>query len=664
MNLKCRPLSLALFSVAAGGLITGVATAPLALAADSHLHAQTLPNQLRQPVTDDAGVLTGGEVAAIEDAINRLQDEKQLTLRVAYVDSFGGQTPEAWTKQAVASSGGGNVGVLAVDPVNRQYGLYGGTSWNTADLDALDAGVLPALREEDWGGAPIRGVESVLGQGEMSGDSAAWLGAGGVGAVAAGGGLWAYSRRQTKKRRNDALAASRELDPGATRDIASLPVDTLQRRSEEIIVSTDESVRAAQEELQIATSEFGPERTRPFLKALNGANSALQRAYQTRARLNDSIPETEPEQRAMYTDIISSCGQAQQALDAESGRFSELRSLIINADTKLDELTQRTVDLRARLTPASRTLAELRSTYSSEMLTSINDNDEMAVEALKQAESSLSRARDLQVLPAGGQAGLIDAIRESERAINLADSLLGGIEHGEENISAATTGLPALIAEVEQEIAEAAQLKQRGRSHGANADWTQLDETVAEARNRLSQARSTMATDPLSAHSSLMDIDSRLDEQLDTARETTQTQERQLGLFDQQLSSALSQLQGAEDLIASRGRLIGSQARTHLAEGQRLAAQAQHLRLSQTREATEYARAASNAAQLASQSANDDVRAYQRRQAANTGGQLIQGMVLGSLLSGGGRGGFGGGFGGGGGGFSGGGGGGFRGGGF
>lgn len=668
MNPKCRSFSLALWSVAAGGLITGiagVATAPFAAAADLQFSAQATSTQLRQPVTDYAGVLSASDVSAIEDAIARLQDEKQLTLRVVYLDSFGGQTPEQWTRSAVDSSGGGNIGVFAVATEDRQYGLLGGSAWSNSDLDAFDAGALDALRAGDWAGAPVDGAEAILGQGEVSGESAAWLGAGGVGAVAAGGGLWAYSRRQTKKQRGDALATSRELDPADTRQIASLPVDTLRARSEEVIVATDESVRAAQEELQVASSEFGPERTRPFLKALNAANSALQRAYQTRAQLNDSIPETEPEQRAMYTDIISSCGQAQQALNEESGRFAELRNLLINASAKLDELTQRTVDLRARLEPATQTLAALRTNYSPEMLTSINDNDDMIGEALDHAESSLSQARALEAKPAGQQGGLIDAIRESERAIALADSLLQGIEHAEANISSAKTSLPGLIAEVEGEIAEAAQLKARGTSQGAAVDWPALDAAVAEAQRGLTEARSIMDADPLSAHSNLMEIDSRLDEQLDSARETTQSQERQLGLFDQQLSAAVSQLQGAEDLIASRGRLIGSQARTHLAEGQRLAAQAQTLRLRDTRQATEFARAAGTAAQYAAKSANDDIRAYQRRQAAQTSGQLIQGMVIGSMLSGGGRGGFGGGFGGGGGGFSGGGGGGgFRGGGF
>lgn len=669
-----RRYSLALCAAAAGaaGAVTLCAAGPAAAAdlapsaplVQAQAAATDISQQLNAPVTDHVGVLSGSDVANIEEAIQQLQSEEQLTLRVVYLPDFGGQDAEQWTQQAVQASGGGNTGVLAIAPEIGQYGIYGGNAWQDSDLDALNEGVLSALQQEDWGGAPVEGIDAVLSQGELSGASAAWLGAGGLAVVGAGGGIWWYSRRQTKKRHEDSMATSRELSPSDTRQIASLPIETLRERSEEVIVTTDESVRSAQEDMRVAESEFGPDRTRPFRKALNNATSALQRAYQIRAKLNDSIPETEQQQRAMYTDIISSCGEAEQALDEQAEKFAELRNLLIHAASKLDELTQRTVDLRARLEPAKQTLENLRASYSAEVLTSIDDNDEMIAVALDEAEAALARGRELEHQPAGQQGGLIEAIRESERATNLADSLLEGIEHGEQNIATAKNQLPDLIEEVEGEIAEAGQLKQRGSSQGAKVDWEKLDKVVDQARAELEKARGLADTDPLTAHSDLMHVDSLLDDELDAARETTQNQERQLALFDQQLATAHSQLTGAEDLIASRGRLIRSQARTHLAEGQRLAAQAQHLRLRDTRQATEHARAASVAAQRAMKSAKDDIDQYRRRQNAQSSGQMITGMVIGSLLSGGGRGGFGGGFGGGGGGFGGGGGGGFRGGSF
>lgn len=669
--------------VAAAGTAAALAGAglPAALAAAPPAHspgvqAQGTGMRLTQPITDEAGILTPADESAIQDAINRLQDEEQLTLRVVYLDTFGGQTPQQFAEATVTASGGSNIGVFAVAIEDRQYGLQGGTQWSPRELDAFDQGALSALQNSDFAAAPVAGVDAITGGGAGGTGSddggGAWLAAGGAGLAAAGGGAWWYTRRQNNKRTRDSLRQSRQLDPADTRSIAALPVATLAQRAEEVIVATDESVRNAQEELQIATAEFGPERTRAFLKALNTANSALQKAYQTRAKLNDSIPESEQEKRALYTEIISSCGQAEQALDEQSEKFTQLRDLLIHSSAKLDELTQRTVDLRARLAPAGDTLERLRGEYSPEVLDSINDNPDMAGVALDEAEKALSAARELENRPAGEQAGLIDAIRETERAVNLADDLLTGVEHADTNIATAKAQLPALIDEVEEEIAEAAHLKNRGQAEGARVDWSALEVAVTNARSELDRARTNGQRDPLGAYADLMDADSKLDDALDSAREGTRDQSRKLAMFDQQLATAQSQIQGAEDLIASRGRIIGSEARTHLAEAKRLAAQAQQLRTSDTRAGNEFARASSVAAQRAAVAAKNDIDRYRQRQnyhrhGGRSSGDMITGMVLGSLLSGGGRGGFGGGFGGGGfggGGFSGGGGGGFRGGGF
>ena len=108
--------------------------------------------------------------------------------------------------------------------------------------------------------------------------------------------------------------------------------------------------------------------------------------------------------------------------------------------------------------------------------------------------------------------------------------------------------------------------------------------------------------------------------------------------------------QRAEDLILSRGRIIGSGARTALADAKRLHAQALHTERSDIRAALQSSRDAVAAAQAALQRAKDDMdehrRRQQRQQMGNAAGNVVTGMVLGQMLSGG-RG-FGGGFGGGG----------------
>ena len=686
-----HPATLA--AVPALAAITALALAPLALAvgpdrpaaAVETVQAQGLgveetaaPQQLSEPVTDYIGILDASERADIEESIREYRVEGQKNIFVVYLSSFGGVTPQDWTEASVAANGGGNTAVIAIAVDDRQFGIQVGAQWTDQELDDMYEAAYARLAVDDWAGASEAAVDAAATSGQISGESLAWLGGGAAAAVAAGGGIWAYSRRKRKNDETALLEDSRTIDPTDTNRLMSLPLQTLAQLAEEELISTDESIRRGREELDLAVAEFGPERTRSFTRAMNHSTTTLQRAFRLQQQINDSVPESEAERRSMLVEIVSSCGQADDALDAEAENFADMRNLLVNANAKLRELTQRTIDLRARLPRAGEQITALKSRYSTEVLSSVDDNVEMAETSLNEAEKSLATGRELADRPAGEQGGLVEAIRDAEHATEVTERLLVAVEHAEQNIHIAKNNLGDLISEVEEEIAEATQLKRQGTSQGAPADWQALDEVVEKAAAALESARQTAASDPLGAYTALTDIDADLDEQLDRVRETTATQARQLQLLDQQLNSAAGLIQAAEDLISSRGRVIKAQARTYLADAQRLHAHAMHERTADTRGAINLARQAADAAQRASRQAQSDVDDYRRHQNFNQPrgrggggtGSFIAGMVINQMLSGGGgRGGFGGGFGGGGGGFrgggfGGGGGGGFRGGSF
>ncbi|MDU6013653.1 TPM domain-containing protein, partial [Corynebacterium sp.] len=478
----------------------------------------------------------------------------------------------------------------------------------------------------------------------------AWLGGGAAAIVAAGGGIMYYSRRNTKKNKAQTLESAREIAPGDTDQLNRLSLETLDQLAQEELVSTDESIRRGKEELNIALSEFGPERVRPFTKAMNHSTSTLQKAFHLRQRLDDAVPESPAERRQMLVEIISSCGQADDALDTQAAEFAQMRDLLIHSDEKLDELTQRTVGLRARLPEAESTLARLKGNYDEHVLSSIADNPELAAASLDEAEKLLEKARGIQARPAGQQGPLVGLIRDSEHACAMTDRLISGVENAEENIATARANLESLIAEVEDEIDEARELERQGKAQGTTADWNALEELLGRAGTAVTEAKAHGQQDPLGQHTALTSIDTQLDEALDHVREKTSTHARQLDLFRQQISVAESNIQAAEDLISSRGRIIGSGARTALADAKRLHAQALHTERSDIRAALQSSREAVAAAQAALQRAKDDIdehrRRQQRQQMGNAAGNIVTGMVLGQML-GGGRG-FGGGFGGGG----------------
>lgn len=654
-TMKPRYLKVLVAASMAGGAL-GLAAAP-ALAAPDLVQAQATmqtvePGRLTSPVTDASGILSASQAAEIEATIQQLRTEKQLNAFVVYLPTFGNYTPEQWTQQAVQANGGGNTAVIAISPEEHQFGVYGGSQWNNSQLDQMYNGAYSQLANNNFAQAPVDALNAVM-AGGSNGENSAWLLAGGAGIVAAGGGIWAYSRRQTKKQSKAMLADSRAIDPADTRSLTRLPTHTLEELARETLVSVDESLRLGQEELTLANSEFGPERTRSFTAAMNAANSALQRAYNIQHRLNDAIPETEPEKRSMLIEIVSSAGQAEQELKAKSSEFAEMRNLLIQAPSTIESITQRTVAIRTRIEPARATLQDLQSRYSDDMLDSISDNVELAQASLEESEKALGTARELEAKPAGQQGALVDVIRTAEHALEVADNMLLSIEHADTNIETAKANLPALFQEIEGEIGELQRL-QGATQTGARVPVDRMQEVASRASTALSEARTTSTSDPLTAYTDLTHVDAELDEIIAEAQGIAQDQQRMLGILDQQLNAAAAQIQGAEDLIASYGRVISSQARTLLAEAKRQHASALNQRISNTRGAIDLARAATDTARRAASAAQNDINQHRQRQAASTFGDVAQGIIIGSMLSGG-RGGFGGGgFGGGGGGFRGG----------
>ena len=650
----------------AGGL--AFSAAPLALAATDFVDAQATttaeaslaPTELKDKVTDEAGVLSGGEKAEIEDAIAQLQQSKQLNAYVVYLSTFGGEDPSEWVRAAITDKGP-NTAVIAISPDDGKYNVNAGSQWSSSDVDAMSNAAFDQLTTKNYGAAGLEAINAI--NGSSSGDGAGLV-AGGLGAAAlAGGGFWLYGRNRSKKRDREQLASARELNPGDADSLGRLPTPTLEQLAKDTLVNTDESIREGKDQLEVATSEFGAERVRPFTSAMNEATSALQRAFGIHHRLYDAIPETEPEKRAMLIDIITSCGKADQALADKSQEYEDMRNVLMNADSEIDSIFQRTVDLRARVEPARNTLEGLQSRYSEQILSSITSNVDIASESIDEAEKQLEEARELSSQPAGKQGALVDILRGAQRTVEVADKNLGAIEHADTNIRTAKTNLPALIQEIEDELREIEQLKNE-REHGARIDIAALDSISARAREELGAVGNRGETDPLAVFTELTELDADIDEEIDKARGAATDQQRKLQLLDQQLQVAAAQLQSAQDLIESRGRIIGSTARALLAEGSRQYAEAQNNRTKNTSSAIDSARKATDTARRAAQAAENDIDDYRRQQTARTTNSMANAIIWGSLLSGGG--GFGGGFGGGGfsggGGFGGGGGGGFAGG--
>ncbi|WKD60678.1 hypothetical protein CCICO_03175 [Corynebacterium ciconiae DSM 44920] len=637
----------------AAGTVGLLAAGPSALAAAppvtqvSSADYQTLRESY---VGDFAEVFSASEESSISETLKQgFQDHGRLLYLVfeSEYQGTGTERAEQWFQQL----SGDNVAIISVDVTKRDYGYHAGSEWSKSEVTSIiDAG-LPALGESDWAAAAQSMADSYASSGSLSGEEIGWLGGGAVAVVGAGGGLWYASKRRRKQEQHQQIEQARQFRSDDVDSFRSLDTEVLASLAEEELVSTDESIRRAQEELRLAKAEFGEIRTRQFTQALESSQRTLHEAFAIKSALDAG--RFGGSRRDGLVQIVTSCASADDILDARSEDFARMRNVLLNATENLDRLTQRIVDLRTRLPRAAEQLEQLRARYSASTVGSINDNVEMAEEHLNQAESTMDTARERSQLPAGEQSDVVDLITGTEKLVDQADQLLAGVEHADTNIAGARAALPDLIEEVRAELREAEDLMGSSRRTGVKVDEHRFTTVTQHAEQAMTQAQREGEADPLSTHATLTEADGELDQLLETLRTTSRMGEQLQRRFDSTVASADRLIQATQDLVATRGRVIGARPRTLLAEATQLRAQAQQLRPTNLRGAADTAVEAHRAADRAYRAAEEEISRYndRHRSSGSTSGAFLAGMVINSMLSGGGGGGFGGGsFGGGGGG--------------
>ncbi|MFW0783777.1 TPM domain-containing protein [Gordonia sp. CPCC 206044] len=591
-------------------------------------HAEP-PSRLPTQVVDSANVLTEAQRSELQSSIDQLYTDHEIQLWVTYVRTFDGMSAEQWAQRTVAESDLGDRDVLlAVATDDRGYYFSSPDTIDGLDQDTLgDIGrsdIVPHLKDGDWAGAAdaaIGGINDAMAPSNTGLITAATVG--GV-VVVGGAGAVVYSRRRKKQRVEASLEAMREQELTGDQ-LAAQPLDVLDPWSREVLTDTDNAIRTSEEELQLAIGEFGEAETAPFSDALAEAKKGLAESFTLRQRLDDSIPETPDEQRSMLVQIITTCTDVDDALDAQVESFDAMRNLLINADSRLTELTQKLVALRARIESAQGKLDGLVAKHGEATLASIVHNVLLAVEEVDFAERSADQGRAAASAPAGEQGPAVAAIRSAEGAIDQANKLLDAIDNADRNITAAHAQMPALIEEVDGELAEAAALSTDGGPALATA--------VATATAAITAARSEFENDPLGTFTALVDADAELDDALDSARSAAADRKRRAELVNSAITSAQAKVSAASDFIATRRGAVQSIARTRLAESQRLLQEATDSAGSDPATAADAARRAGTLADQALMAAQGDVVQWQQQnQRPQSSGGSIGGAVLGGIL--------------------------------
>ncbi len=633
----------------------------------------TAPLNLPEQITDQSGALDSGERSEVQSKLDQLARDTGISLYVVYVPTFENPVDGvAWAQASGQLSGMGadNI-VLAVATQGRAYGVAVGPGFSKLTSSQIsnvtESDIVPALRNSDWAGAAVAATDGYR-RAAGGGGAGWWWAAGGI-VVVGGGGYLVYRNRQRKNQ-----TGSADVPAGVGPDGRPVPVEPYQQlsdRSVQALIDTDNAVRASEFELSAAETEFGTAAAADFRRVFEASRESLAGAFALRQKIDDDVPESEEDRRAMMEEILQRCTEASRQLEDESERFSGLRDLRSRLPQVLAELPAAIDAQQARIPAAAATLDRLRLRYSPTALAAVAANVDEATSRLafartsgQQAKTSAGDATGAATPPAAGtmvpvvpdeaRTTAVLAAGAAQEAVGQAQTLLDAVERTEGELADAGSRLGQAVAAVENELAANRSALAAGDAGGAAAGLqARLDQVAAV----LQVARSAQgAADPLTALAKVNEADEALDEIAVATHTAQEDAQRAQATLAQVLSTARSEVATATDFVSTRRGAIGSEARTRLAEASRHLAAAEELSGTNAAQAIGEAKQAISLARAASDLAQQDVSGWggggRSGGGGGLGGAVLGGILIDSVLNagrrGGGGGGWGGGFGGGG----------------
>ncbi|MBX3098555.1 MAG: hypothetical protein KF761_03165 [Salinibacterium sp.] len=337
-------------------------------------------------------------------------------------------------------------------------------------------------------------------------------------------------------------------------------LEALNKRASSLLVSMDDAVRAADEELGYAMAQFGADRARDYGDAVAAARSKVVEAFRLRQALDDSVPDTDRTKREWTLQIIALCEQAEASLDQQDAHFAGLRRLEVNAAGTLADVRSRIAASTARLTPARDSLAQLAAHYAPTTFAAVASNVEGAERALDEATAGADAAAP--AISNTGVNDVSDALDRAGQAARRADQLLDSVDRTARDLAAASAALATLRDGTKKDLVEA-----KAEREAAPDSETRQGIIDAMAAVEAALAAPAGPSDPIAELDNVGSAVAQLDLALASARNQTSRLAHARAAYEATLVSATSQIADVREYISQHGSGVG--ARTRLAEAER-----------------------------------------------------------------------------------------------
>lgn len=333
----------------------------------------------------------------------------------------------------------------------------------------------------------------------------------------------------------------------------------LGRQADAALVATDERLRSTADELMFAEIELGMDATSDLRTALAAVRQHLGEAFQLNQLNHDEIPDTAEELRTRNARIIQLC---EWAADLLADRTEALAGPIERARRAPEIIAGIRTDLgvlRGRLPGAHATVARLSGRYSAEALRKISGNPTEAEQLIEFAEHGADISETRRASGQREQANL--ALETAMEAVRRATTLLDAVDAYEVEALRAASTLAAIVDDSRDDIVTARELRHVP--------------AVAAASTALEQALGSLApagtpTDPFLELTTLRAANAALDTAVATARERAARPIPPEAHVRHAIDDADRQLGVARSVISGHRGWIGADARTRLAEAERL----------------------------------------------------------------------------------------------
>ena len=525
------------------------------------------PMTISDSVTDPDGWLSSADRSTIESATSRAASSGK-PVKVVVVANFSGTDANSWCQQTVERSSltnGTVVYVIAYDQRRDAACSYNGPS-GTSLQSAVRASEAQLTPNPLTSSAVANGVNAFVntlvsgtsnsgssstnssyssnpGATDDDGSSLISLSVmflllvGGVIAIAI------------------AVARSSHRNRLAAQQAAQVDAESAARAAQEAnrqLLSADEQVRTATDELNYARAQFGLNSTDEFARAIEAGKAAVSRGFSAQAQMNSATAPAE--QLRLATAIMQDLGANMNPLSTIQASFATKRAEQASLPERIAEARERLAEELTDLERAKSELASISTLYPAQMLASLQDNPEQAAALLTSARTALDTA---EASAPTDRAHAASALDTALRALTMANHQTDAIFSAKSDLDAIRDRLVSAISSISSDITDVNEL---------NTDPAVFNPLVADAHAAIAEAQAALANtgDPLAALEHLRMSEATLDAALEPLRTKEEAYEKARTAAEAQISLAESAVSQAERYVQGRRGAIDLDLRSTL----------------------------------------------------------------------------------------------------